>query len=76
MYMASVSNLKNNKERQMSIEKKSLISNRSAAKKALVTKPEASKVASTKMSVTKLSLVRIATAPVKTRLGMPRIKTM
>ena len=73
MYMASVSNLKNNKERQMSIEKKSLISNRSAAKKALVTKPEVSKVASTKISSTRLSHVRIATAPVKTRLGMPKI---
>lgn len=33
----------------MSIEKKSLISNRIAAKKAIVTKPEGSKVASTKL---------------------------
>ncbi|PYV84342.1 MAG: hypothetical protein DMG93_05090 [Acidobacteria bacterium] len=33
----------------MSIEKKSLISNRIASKKAIVTKPEGSKVASTKM---------------------------
>ena len=57
----------------MSIEKKSLISNRSAAKKALVTKPEVSKVASTKMSVTKLSKYRVATAAIKTRLNMPKI---
>jgi hypothetical protein len=60
----------------MSIEKKSLISNRSAAKKALVTKPEVNKVASTKLFTARLSRTSVATAPVKTRLGMPRIKTM
>ena len=36
----------------MSIEKKSLISNRTATKKALVTKPEVTKVASTRMAHT------------------------
>ena len=34
----------------MSIEKKSLISNRAATKKALVSKPAASKVASTRLT--------------------------
>ena len=34
----------------MSIEKKSLISNRTASKKAIVTKPEVSKVAPTKVA--------------------------
>lgn len=34
----------------MSVEKKSLISNRSAAKKAIATKPEVSKVAATKVA--------------------------
>jgi hypothetical protein len=38
-----------NEEQAMSIEKKSLISNRSASKKAIVTKPEVSKVENTKV---------------------------
>ncbi|HEY4053001.1 MAG TPA: hypothetical protein VGL74_04625 [Terriglobales bacterium] len=42
----------------MSIEKKSLISNRIASKKAIVTKPEGSKVASNKTIV-----ARMAAAP-------------
>ena len=57
----------------MSIEKKSLISNRSAAKKALVTKPEVNKVASTKMSPAKLSRVKLAISHASTRLAPGRI---
>jgi len=54
----------------MSIEKKSLISNRSAAKKALVTKPQANKVASTKLVTARLSKNFVAVAPVKARLAL------
>jgi hypothetical protein len=55
----------------MSIEKKSLISNRSAAKKALVTKPQANKVASTKVSSPRLvSRTNLAVAPVRTKLSL------
>jgi hypothetical protein len=46
----------------MSIEKKSLISNRMATKKAIVTKPEVNTVAPSKFSVA------------KARLEMPRVK--
>lgn len=46
----------------MSIEKKSLISNRMATKKAIVTKPEVSKVNSTKISKVQASLAH--TSPV------------
>jgi len=51
----------------MSIEKKSLISNRIASKKAIVTKPEGSKVASTK-TVSH----RVVAAP-KVKVGMNKI---
>jgi hypothetical protein len=49
-------NQKTNQEQTMSIEKKSLISNRIASKKAIVTKPEGSKVASNKTIVARLSV--------------------
>jgi hypothetical protein len=46
----SIGNFKIKKEQAMSIEKKSLISNRKATKKALVTKPEITKVATTRLA--------------------------
>jgi hypothetical protein len=49
----------------MSIEKKSLISNRTAGKKAIATKPTVSKVAATK----------VAKTMVVTRLALPKVKT-
>jgi predicted XRE-type DNA-binding protein len=58
----------------MSIEKKSLISNRSAAKKALVTKPEVNKVASTKLSPAKLGKVRLAISHAATRVMASRVR--
>lgn len=55
----------------MSIEKKSLISNRNATKKAIVTKPEVSKVASTRLS--RLHVSR-ASAPLRVaRIQLARI---
>lgn len=56
----------------MSIEKKSLISNRSAAKKALVTKPEVNKVASTKTAATRVANFKLGSNA--TRLNLARIK--
>ena len=47
----------------MSITKKSLISNRGASKKAIVTKPEVNKI-----SATKLSLNRVAVKPTSVAL--------
>jgi hypothetical protein len=48
---ASVGNpRKLKRSRKMAIEKKSLISNRTATKKAIVTKPEVSKVAPTRLN--------------------------
>jgi hypothetical protein len=49
-------NLKNKKEQAMSIEKKSLISNRTASKKAIVTKPVAVNVAPAKLAKTSVRL--------------------
>jgi hypothetical protein len=52
----------------MSIEKKSLISNRTATKKALVAKPEVSKVASTRVIKPRLAnvhAVRLSTFRMK-----------
>jgi hypothetical protein len=57
-----------NKEKAMSIEKKSLISNRSVTKKALVTKPAATKVAPARQKV-------VATHASPARLNVARIKT-
>lgn len=54
----------------MSIEKKSLISNRIASKKAIVTKPEGSKVASNKTVASRI----IGAPKVMTRnAAMPRL---
>jgi len=51
----SVGNLKQKQEEQaMSIEKKSLISNRTASKKAIATKAGISQVSSTKLNAPKL----------------------
>jgi hypothetical protein len=47
--------IKTNQEQAMSIEKKSLISNRIASKKAIVTKPEGSKVASNKTAMPRVT---------------------
>jgi len=48
----------------MSIEKKSLISNRIASKKAIVTKPEGSKVASNKTIMARTAAIpRVALKP-------------
>ena len=48
----------------MSIEKKSLISNRIASKKAIVTKPEGSKVASNKTIMARSAVIpRVALKP-------------
>ena len=51
----------------MSIEKKSLISNRTATKKALVTKPEVSSISATKLAKPKMAAVQL------TRVAEPRI---
>lgn len=48
----------------MSIEKKSLISNRSASKKAIVTKPEVTKAVSTRLVPHQKTVSRLA-APVR-----------
>ena len=56
----------------MSIEKKSLISNRTATKKAIVTKPEVSTVAATR-AVAKLRVARVAHLKVA-RVQVPRAK--
>jgi hypothetical protein len=52
----------------MSIEKKSLISNRIASKKAIVTKPEGSKIASTKTI-----MARVAAKPRVAGLSHSRV---
>src|ERR1043166_2022314 len=71
MYTVQVVIQKRNEEQAMSIEKKSLISNRIAAKKAIVTKPEGSKVASTKMVSnrvaphTKVAVTSVSSHPTK-----------
>jgi hypothetical protein len=55
---------KQNQEQAMSIEKKSLISNRIASKKAIVTKPEGSKVASNKTIMARNAAIpRVALKP-------------
>jgi hypothetical protein len=51
----SASNQKTPEEQEMSIEKKSLISNRAATKKAIATKPEVSKVTANKTSMLRTS---------------------
>jgi hypothetical protein len=51
-------------EKIMSIEKKSLISNRIATKKAIATKPEATKVVSTKVAHARVAPARVAPARV------------
>jgi hypothetical protein len=62
------------RKRQMSIEKKSLISNRVAAKKALATKPEVSKVASTRVGHTKVSHTKVAANKIGlTKIGLTKI---
>lgn len=55
----------------MAIEKKSLISNRTATKKAIITKPEVSKVAPTRLST------RFKAAGPQARIGTGhfRVKT-
>jgi len=68
----------------MSIERKSLISNRIASKKAIVTKPEGSKVASTKTVSHRVASVakvanRLQIGPTKlvlnpSRVAMPTTK--
>jgi hypothetical protein len=60
----------------MSIEKKSLISNRIASKKAIVTKPEGSKVASNKTIMARSAAISkvIAHSPkVIARVASPRV---
>lgn len=52
----------------MSIEKKSLISNRTASKKAIVTKPEVAKVAPARLA--KPARVNVA----HVRLQIPRVR--
>jgi hypothetical protein len=68
----------------MSIEKKSLISNRSAGKKAIVTKPDVSKVSSTRLAQPKVvlhtpkvavNMPKIALNTPKIALNTPKIKT-
>jgi hypothetical protein len=54
----------------MSIEKKSLISNRTATKKAIVTKPEVTKVSSPRATVRARTTVH-ARATVHARLASP-----
>jgi hypothetical protein len=57
----------------MSIEKKSLISNRMATKKAIVTKPEVNTVAPSKFSVAKSHLAIPKVNVGKTHLALPKV---
>jgi hypothetical protein len=85
-YEEDASGIQNrNKEQAMSIEKKSLISNRIASKKAIVTKPEGSKVASTKTVSSRVAaapkvMARTAAIPKvavgHTRLAATRLKSL
>ena len=66
----------------MSIEKKSLISNRMASKKAIVTKPEVSKVSSPRATVkshltlpnTRMTIPNTRTRIPNTRMTVPNTK--
>ena len=54
----------------MSIEKKSLISNRIATKKAIATKPTVSEVGSTKLATTKIAMPHTKVAMPHTKVAM------
>lgn len=56
----------------MSIEKKSLISNRAVAKKANVTKPSATTISTSKLSST-LTRSKVASGKVAVTMSRPRI---
>jgi len=62
-----------NQEQAMSITRKSLISNRGASKKAIVTKPEVNKISATKVAATKVGATKITLPKVtlnNTRVGV------
>ena len=56
----------------MSIEKKSLISNRAASKKANVTKPSATTISTSKLSST-LTRSKVASGKVAVTMSRPRV---
>jgi len=61
-------------EKPMSIEKKSLISNRVAAKKAIATKASASKVTSTKMKGAYVSANAVRLSSTSVRMNANKVR--
>jgi hypothetical protein len=73
LLQAHASAIKNKEEQDMSIEKKSLISNRAVTKKAIVTKPGVTKVASPKASAA-TRVVHSAVRGVNSKIGVPNTR--